>query len=767
MPVPILLAGLGLAAGILGASEHKSAKETNEEAERKVRNAQNMYDNAKESLETAKLGSDQSLQKLGNTKVMALNGSVKQFIRVYDKIKSIQLSESIGLNEISNFEIEDQAVIELKEMSDIYSDFTSSSAAGAATGTVIALAASGTLPLVTGTLSIAGSMLALGNVGAAVGYAGAALSTAVSATPLAAVAAPVILFTGISASMKADENLEKAKTVYAQAEKACEEMKISETLCKAVADRSEMYDNLLNELNGMFSECTQMLDRVIKQKTLQVGNRAINSDDLSVDELELIAVTRALAGAVKAVIDTPILNGEKLSENALEVYDDTRKCLPQFTEDVQNAKEARELSAKAQSLFDNAWKMYGDSRKCLENAQADLADALLELGYTKKNILENVRGLFLPIYDRINRIRINELLESWEKDDYIIDEQDIRQLKEMINVFSFPVPDERVGIAASIVIALAASGFMPIKTGMLQLEGDKLRIEGVEMVAGINGFALAYGASMAPLVWIAVPEVSFDGMSPKMKAKDNYESVRRIFNEAKAASERMQKSVYQCANIVEMAGKVNGILVELYESFFECSNMLDALIKKKLKKSGIEIFEEEDFSGQELELVAVTEALASAIEEIISIPILDVDGILSGISWDVYERVSQDIPKFKELVESVKSYKLVKKNVSVRSTDYKPVSKQSSVEVSDQGYDREKKMNKKAILSLIISIISWIGLLTLFIPIIGGIWSLVNGIISLRGQTKYKSCAIVGIILSALVLFFLLCSIGITFMMMK
>ena len=39
-------------------------------------------------------------------------------------------------------------------------------------------------------------------------------------TPLAAIAAPVVLFTGISSSFKADENLEKAKTMYAEAEAA-------------------------------------------------------------------------------------------------------------------------------------------------------------------------------------------------------------------------------------------------------------------------------------------------------------------------------------------------------------------------------------------------------------------------------------------------------------------------------------------------------------------------------------------------------------------
>ena len=63
-----------------------------------------------------------------------------------------------------------------------------------------------------------------------------------------------------------------------------------------------------------------------------------------------------------------------------------------------------------------------------------------------------------------------------------------------------------------------------------------------------------------------------------------------------------------------------------------------------------------------------------------------------------------------------------------------------------------KKINKKAILSLILGIVSWIGLVTFIIPVVCGIWSVVDGIKALKGNTKYRKCAIAGIILSGLVL---------------
>ncbi len=59
----------------------------------------------------------------------------------------------------------------------------------------------------------------------------------------------------------------------------------------------------------------------------------------------------------------------------------------------------------------------------------------------------------------------------------------------------------------------------------------------------------------------------------------------------------------------------------------------------------------------------------------------------------------------------------------------------------------EKKINRKAIVSLVLGIASWVGMLTVILPIIGGIWAIVDGIKALKGKTKYKKSAIIGIVL--------------------
>lgn len=349
MPIPFLLAGLGVAAGLIGAGGHLSAKETNEHAQRISENAQEIYNNAKRSLEVAQNKTEKSLVKLGYTKKNVLDSSMNQFLNTYDKIKHIKVKESFGINEISKFTIDQQGAIQLREMTNIYSSAFASGATGVAAGAAVALAASGALPIITGELALAGSALAAGEIGMAAGFAGSALSFGAAMTPLAAVAAPVILFTGISASMKADENLEKANVMYAEAKAASEEMKISETLCGAISERAEMFDDLLGDLNKMFAECSGLLSGVVSKKEGRIFKKKLTSEDFTEEDFKLIAVTRALAGAVKSVIDTPILSKDgNISSEAEEVYDQIVEKIPDFSQEVKTINyDVKPVSAKA------------------------------------------------------------------------------------------------------------------------------------------------------------------------------------------------------------------------------------------------------------------------------------------------------------------------------------------------------------------------------------------------------------------------------------
>lgn len=345
MPIPFLLAGLTAGAAVVGLGAQMSAKDVNEKAQRLAKAAEDLYNDSKATLDEAQKQTEQSLLLLGNSKRNVLETSMNQFLDVYEQIKDIEISESIGVEEISNFTLDEQGALEIRQMSNIYHSTFSSGSAGAATGAVIALAASGSLPVVTGFLSTAGSALVAGEVGAAAGLAGSALSFGAAMTPLVAIAAPALLFSGISASLKADENLEKAQTMYAEAESAAEEMKTAKLLCEAISKRADMFDGVLSELNEMFTYSTALLAGVVKnkrnifQKLGIVKSKKVNPKSFTDDEKRLIMVTRALAGAVKAVIDTPILTSTgKISDESQKVYENTMQRVPALNESINYIK---------------------------------------------------------------------------------------------------------------------------------------------------------------------------------------------------------------------------------------------------------------------------------------------------------------------------------------------------------------------------------------------------------------------------------------------
>lgn len=307
MALPLLL---GLAAAGLGAIGHSVAKETNKKAEALAIRARNLYDDAKLSLETAQKQAEGALTELASAKKCVLDGSMVRFLKAYDRVKHVELVRSSGVEEIDKFAIDSAGILQLQEMKDIYQDNFSSGAAGVATSLAISTIAGGSV-LGAGLLSLGG---------------------------LSAIAGPVMLFTAFSASTKADENLEKAQRMYAEAEEAAEKMKTSERLCEAISERSEMFNDLLENLNQLFAQCTVKLEGIISRRAGILdftGKKKIPADKFTENDIKVIAVTRSLAGAIKSVIDTPILSDSgKLSKKGREKYEEVHEALPAFEKEV-------------------------------------------------------------------------------------------------------------------------------------------------------------------------------------------------------------------------------------------------------------------------------------------------------------------------------------------------------------------------------------------------------------------------------------------------
>lgn len=120
MPIPFLVPGaiaaasaaaaaVGIGSGAKAIKKNKQAKSINAEA-------QSTFDKAKTATERARNKSNKSLQKLGKTKLNVLDHSINHFVEVFDQIHNVKLKDSVGLDELSKFHLDEQGIIEIREL---------------------------------------------------------------------------------------------------------------------------------------------------------------------------------------------------------------------------------------------------------------------------------------------------------------------------------------------------------------------------------------------------------------------------------------------------------------------------------------------------------------------------------------------------------------------------------------------------------------------------------------------------------------------------
>ena len=118
---------------------------------------------------------------------------------------------------------------------------------------------------------------------------------------------------------KASKNLDAANANWAKAKEFEEEMKTAADLCNGIRRRSAMFNRFLIRLQTVF-------DPLIYQMTEIIKDRGTDFRTYTDEEKKVIASAMSLAGAIKAVLDTPILDEEgNLTEESALVIESTEK----------------------------------------------------------------------------------------------------------------------------------------------------------------------------------------------------------------------------------------------------------------------------------------------------------------------------------------------------------------------------------------------------------------------------------------------------------
>jgi len=334
MPLPLIPIIIAAGTGALGIGKGIKAAVDNNDANDYNRWANDTISKAKDSLEVSRKASNKALESLGGKKLFVLDKSISHFIVSFEKLKNVQLEDSTGMDELNKFRLDKQTAAELKEMSGYASSILGGTMAGALAGSLAgfgAYSAVATFATVIGSTTAIGTLSGAAATSATLAFLGGG-SLAAGGLGMAGgmavlgglVAGPALAVMGFIVGAKASENLDKAKSNYAESKKIAEELRIAAILCNGIRRRSYMFDRLLIRLDALFFPLVFGMETIITQK----------GDDWSKfnnDDKHTIAAAAAIAKAIKMVLDTPILTEDgKLTEESVQVAEEIKPVLESY-----------------------------------------------------------------------------------------------------------------------------------------------------------------------------------------------------------------------------------------------------------------------------------------------------------------------------------------------------------------------------------------------------------------------------------------------------
>lgn len=326
MPLPFLawaiigtVGAVGVGTTVKAGLDQHEANERNDQAESIIRIATNRIDISRKKCNNA-------VNRLGEEKVAILDGRIKKFVEVFEKIHNIELEESVGLNEYSKLVTDKTQFGELKKVQLLATSIAGGMASGSMAGAVTAFgaysaagafatASTGTaIASLSGAAATNATLAFFGGGSIASGGLGIAGGTMVLG---GLVAAPALAVMGVFLSSKASANLDKAYSNLSKAREYDEQMKKASEMCNAIRRKSDMFSRFLVSLDTVLEPLVYDMAQVVQIKGTDYSK-------YDVRDKKLIAETMALVGAVKSVIDTPILNKDGSLINGSELV--IEKC---------------------------------------------------------------------------------------------------------------------------------------------------------------------------------------------------------------------------------------------------------------------------------------------------------------------------------------------------------------------------------------------------------------------------------------------------------
>lgn len=327
MPLPFLLGGAAVLTGLYGLAKHADASDNNREARNLISDSEEEYEEMYSVLENRQKKLQESLRKLGKTKLGIQTRQIRKFTSLYGRFKNVAFAGDIHFDGFGNTEDFNENVKEMEVESASLQEVILNSGGSLAAGAVAGIAAYGGVGLFgaasTGT-AIAGlsgaaatnaTLAWLGGGSLAAGGLGIAGGTAVLG---GIVLAPILAVSGLLSSAKSEENLAKARAQSAKVKKAIRKMETIIVFCEALTSLSEDYTKFFTWFRTVF-------DKYLDDFAALVDNAEVDNDGhidfrkLTVEQQQIIQINRLIVQVMWKAMKTPLLKGENHINEQAEI----------------------------------------------------------------------------------------------------------------------------------------------------------------------------------------------------------------------------------------------------------------------------------------------------------------------------------------------------------------------------------------------------------------------------------------------------------------
>lgn len=322
MPIPLLFIAIGGGTAALGLGKSIKAGVDQKQANEINGYANDIVEEAKEKIDRCRKECGEAVASLGKRKINVLDNSVRPFITEFEKLSHVEFDDKTILDEHRKMILDRKEFAELKQLQSMASSMVGGVASGAVAGAITALGAYGAagalatastgtaIATLSGAAATNATLAFFGGGSLAVGGLGIAGGTAVLG---GLVAGPALAVIGFVAGAKASGNKDKAYTNFAKAKEFKEEMDVASEMCIGIKKRAAMFEQFLIKLNLVFDPLVYKMKQIIDTKGTDYRK-------FSTNEKAVVAEAMTLAGTIKSVLDTPILDKEgRLTEESEEM----------------------------------------------------------------------------------------------------------------------------------------------------------------------------------------------------------------------------------------------------------------------------------------------------------------------------------------------------------------------------------------------------------------------------------------------------------------